>query len=318
MFQHRRQSAQSAPSVSLQGERFDFIRERRDGVRVYRGTEGFLRVGDELRLSLETNLQRTLEGAGCPVPRVLKTGTLPNGERFFLEKALPAETFGSTFTREFRANARVSDESFESMTHMMKVWTEGQIRTTSGCVGDPQSILDHQRYGEALGCSTLDASRLRIVTNRLRNEVAIMPAVVTHFDLGTFNALPGGAIDFETVRGVGPLGYDQLSLVTGFFWSPPGLHSSTPGARPFEFTREQIGHYLRELTPVLASAGVDLNNPSTVTAFLLLRSGFRLVRSPDFPAVVAWRRAICDALLDAYDRGGDGIQRLSFLSSAWN
>jgi len=145
-----------------------------------------------------------------------------------------------------------------------------------------------------------------------------MPAVVTHYDFGTFNSLPGGAIDFETVQGGGPLGYDQLSLVTGFFWSPPGLPANTPGARPFEFTREQVDYYLRELTPVLASAGVDLNNPSTVTAFLLLRSGFRLARSPDSPSVVAWRAAICDALLDAYDRGGDGIQRLSLLSSAWN
>lgn len=296
--------------LTIAGVEYCLVRERRDKVAVYQGPDAYMRIGSASILGREIALQKILNQAKAPVPLVLKEGVTDNGQLWFTESVIPGELLGQIFCNEWKTNRRVSDESFQRMLQLAKAWTSAQLTTTNSAPAlDLEGLFQHQHLSHLAHLANLDDRSFDNLVSKLKIDLAKTANVVTSFDLGTFNVFGAGVIDLETA-GYGPLGYDPLSLITGFFWYPRGEASQIgqPGIRPFEFSEEQIASYIHELREFFPIDQTERN--AVVGAMLTLRCAWRYYREKNDTKLSDWRVKVANTVLSAYTNSTDPILAL--------
>lgn len=293
------------PTLTLHDQSWEYVKDRTlERGQVFRSPDGqyFLRTGDRTNLVAEMAFAHDLYARGFPVPEITEDGTL-NDLGYYVERAIGDRTLGERSTLEYRSHGRVSEETFGAICDVTLRFWRAQIK--------PQNVMDgpsELRIGINIENvieenPDLDALRLEQALSTVEAHVRDLPLVLSHGDFGPFNLLEEGVIDFEH-KFIAPAGFDVLTGVfVGRFWNYTDGRGRLRLA--YDFTDEQIRHYMRLLDEVGTQHGIA-NMSQYTDDFLLLKA----IWSLSFEKAIAqqagdeikwhWRKAVLKYCMDQY------------------
>jgi len=249
---------------------------------VYRGADGYLRIGSRSTIASLLARHQMLAAAGFPVARIIRSGE-HEGLSYYVEASLGEERLGIRFRREWEGEG-VSTESFDSFVEMTLRFSEAQI-AAGALLGDStlrSGINLDTALSEAETDSALIEARFLSAARRLER----LPIVACHGDYNPQNILPQGVIDLEDMF-AGPLGYDQVSGIYTTELNPVGAYEFP--AR-YRFSDVQVEAYYAALDalfgehslPPLSSFRRDLE---------FCRAVWAATRMHEWPKTEEWRYA---------------------------
>lgn len=206
----------------IEGVDYDFLQTRISGGAVYSANDksSYLRIGESLETAAEHIHLVSLGNRGYPVGKVLTAGKWGT-EYYYVEESLGTENFGRMFGAEFAEHGRISDETFGSYIEVLDKYLRASFdpREAKHAQSNVRSIAHAadtiQQYG-------LDEALLNQLLDKCQARLDALPRIEMHADLGPFNTMPGGVIDFEMSE-IGPVGYDMLAgMITGYYFPKTG------------------------------------------------------------------------------------------------
>ncbi|MBI3589396.1 MAG: aminoglycoside phosphotransferase family protein [Candidatus Liptonbacteria bacterium] len=284
--------------VTIGKSRFIYIKDRLAGGKVFVNEDKstYLRTGGPSEIAGEVNLTRELYKRGFPVPKLLETGTLPNGDVYYIEQSMGEDVFGDIFREETKTSGHVSDKSFDKFAGVIRKYYEAQFNL-SNFVPHDRNALARMTILETVMRNHPPSDKMRemftMAYERASQKLLSLPWGYIQSDLNAFNVLKDGVIDFE-MAGFGPVGYDILmSVYFGRMWPADRV--------AYVFTDEQITRYIAEVD----KAAQDKNLPALslyTDDFLILKTiwasgGDKESYSPDF---LQWRVRVRDWSIKQY------------------
>lgn len=206
-------SAQN-PRITINDTVFEIIKATRlrEGM-VLKAGDVFGRIGDKQITREEQIHTVSLYNRGFPVPQVLESGELDDGQWYFTETSLGTKTFHQRFTEEYTNEGAVSDTTFESYLAVIERYTQAQVspknRTTISSEAFLESCIPEYRVLQNYCYFGYSTAKYQKVLARVARKLKGVTMGILQYDLNPFNILEGGIIDFELV-GYGPIGYDSL------------------------------------------------------------------------------------------------------------
>lgn len=294
-------------TIKIGNADFEIIKDNRlrEGIVVKNGNI-YGRVGPKEFIQEELAHTIALYERGFPVPKVLDSGELSDGNWYFTETSLGKETFHSLFEREYQSNLAVSEKSFNSYLQVVKQYFNAQVQENNRShitpdefigtvVPNDEVIPNYEYFGH-------DSSRYFKALRKASSKLLPAPMGILQFDLNPYNMLENGVIDFELV-GYGPIGYDILmSARWGGTW-----FTEYPSRYPnsYKLTKEQLD-INDNLIRSVAKANSLPGPMNYLQEFLLLKSAWALAEpvppQPDWPQdKLAFRNYRANVLKTAVD-----------------
>ena len=293
-------------SISIEGVTYNYIKNRLMGGSVYanENRSAYLRINAAAEITREINITKDLYRRGFPVPRVLGSGTLPNGDSYFIEESIGTKHFGDIFMEETKAAGQASDESFAAFTDLMKKYCEAQFNPTNFVPRDKETIAQMSARANVLRNNppSDDMRDLFMEAYEKASERALtLPWSYIQSDLNAFNILPEGIIDFELAH-FGAVGYDVLtSVYFGRMWPKDRV--------VYRFGNEQIARYVAEIDAVAKAHHLPVMSEYTED-FLVLKNIWSTGKDKDSeerpesnPEFWAWRIKVRDWCIRQYLKG---------------
>lgn len=227
----------------------------------------YLRVGPTDRIHQELDFARNVQELRYPTPEVLSEGDMDSHTAYFPEASLGSQTFGNIFRSQYTESGSVSNTSFNQYCHIANLFLTAQLKSAH-TVTEPSNL----RAGVSLDNvieenPDLDKENLDQAFSKASAKVSGLPLVLTHGDLGPFNMLPGGIIDFEH-KFIAPVGFDVLtSPFVGRFWN-----FTTPDCvnkLAYDFSEAQIQQYLEAIDATASNLGIDVLSQRTDDMLML-------------------------------------------------
>lgn len=243
-------SMEEEKQITIEGVQYSYLKDRLMGGGLYatEDKKAYLRINNAAEIAGELNITRELSNRGFPVPHVLGSGTLPNGDGYFIEGSIGEGNFAETFAEETKEKGQASEESFNAFIALIKRYCEAQF--------NPANYVPHDKEGLAHMTALANVMRNNPPSEEMRGpfmeayekaaERALsLPWGYIQADLNAFNILPGGIIDFE-LASFGPVGYDALTnIYFGRMWPKEKVM--------YRFSNEQIERYTAEIDAVAKS-----------------------------------------------------------------
>lgn len=266
------------PDIKVNDVNYRHVKNRLAGGRIYRATDGesYLRIGDK-QLTAEEHIHLlSLCNRGFPVAKILNHGKRDE-EYYFIEESLGEEPFALQFGEEFSDQGVISDKTFERYLGVMQRYAEASF--------DPKNHRHHKfdirqisllKYIQSQ--YSLNTARLDRLFTKAEKRLAELPSVEIHEDLGPFNVMDRGVIDFETVQDksqtlnssrFGPVGFDSVAgPLTGYYFPrAEGYHIKIL----YEFSNSQLADLGSMISKVASTHNIP--NPNDYSQeFLLIRT----------------------------------------------
>ncbi|MEZ4712662.1 MAG: phosphotransferase [Caldilineaceae bacterium] len=213
---------------------------------IYRGSDGYLRIGDRAPIAHELAIHKRLAGCGFPVAALLGEGEV-DGQAYFIEADLGEAVFGERFDAEMAEHRAVDNDSFQAYMAVVQAWAHTQLR-------HPLAVDATDDFAQMLRLPQLQHRLPDLATVSEQAFVKIMarlrdfPMVWTHGDFHPYNVCAGGVIDLETTR-PGIAGYD---IITGILTAD----LFPPDPTTYRFTSSQKAHYFSVVDRLYANFGL--------------------------------------------------------------
>jgi hypothetical protein len=255
--------------LQLEDTNWNFVKTRTLGQgAIYLSTHGdrYLRIGSDDDIRDEAEFAKNIHDMGFPVPEVLSEGAIDADTYYFTESSLGTQTFGDTFREEYRDSAAIDEGSFGQYCRVASLFLVAQLRSAPSS-GEKSNLRDGVNLDNVIEENPdLSKEALEKAFAKAVARVAILPLVLTHGDLGPFNMLPGGVIDFEH-KFIAPMGFDVItSPFVGRFWNftkPDGTSQLA-----YDLSERQIKHYLDTIDSTASNLGLE--NLSSFTDDMVL------------------------------------------------
>lgn len=276
------------PIIDFKGRPFAFIKDRRNGTRIYGAEDGtsFLRLGPTNEIDTELRFHKHLVEQGYPVPRILEEGSWKNDEKYYLETSAGKEKFGILFRDDAAEHGAISEEMFDIFVSVIERYLEAQQKSETD-EQNWESVFTATHFDTLLEEMPNQNDRIMATWKQVIIDLADVPVVLCHGDFNAYNILPGGVIDFETTFN-GPTGYDLVSAIASIDWFP--TEGDFEIVANYSFTPEQKQRLLA-LQPEASKH---------FAALFVLRSVWSVVRMHRVPKLQAWRYAKFQKLMDEY------------------
>lgn len=279
---------QEASTLTFHNQPFTFIKDRRNGTKIFGADDGkaFLRFGPANEIETELKFHKHLIEQGYPVPQILEEGEWNDGGKYYLETSAGDEKYGIIFREEVAADGTISDAIFDDFSTVIRRYIDAQQKSEV-VDQDWESVFIGSHFDRILEELPDQENRIMAVWEKVRNDLATVPFVLCHGDFNAFNILPGGVIDFETTFN-GPKGYDVVSAAASIEWFPTEGDFEFLGK--YSFTSEQKEHLLN----------LQAESAQHFDALFILRSVWAVVGMQKFPKIQAWRYTKFDELMTKY------------------
>lgn len=199
------------------GEVYEHVRSQRNGAKVYRGKNTFLRVGPSQVIRRHLALQKELLARGFRFAEIVEEGEM-NGLAFFRERSLGDIRFNDMFAEETEYAGNASDAHFDAFLALVMEFTRTQARTYV-VERAPERFAQGIHLDILCGEMPAHAEKIRALFEEALARTAHVPFVFTHGDLNPANMFPNGIIDLEDTFS-GPLGYDAVTALKTVEWFP--------------------------------------------------------------------------------------------------
>lgn len=236
--------------VTIEGVQYDYVKDRLMGGYIYVNPDksAYLRSNTAAEIAEEINITRELGERCFPVPRVLGSGSLPNGDSYYVEESIGERVFGDVFMEETKAAGQVSDGSFQALTALIKKYCEAQFNPANFVPPDKDALAQMTALANVMR-NNPPSDEMRDAFMQAYEKAAerlmSLPWGYIQADLNAFNILPNGVIDFE-LAGFGAVGYDSLTnIYFGRMWPKERV--------AYRFSDEQIAKYVAEIDAVAAA-----------------------------------------------------------------
>lgn len=280
--------AGEAATLTVKDRPFSFIKDRRNGTKIYSANDGksFLRFGPANEIDTELRFHEHLIEQGYPVPIIIEEGPWENEGRYYLETSAGKEKFGILFRNAAAELGTISNEMFGDFLSVIQGYLEAQ-RKSETVEQDWESVFLATHFDLLLEELPEQRERIMAVWEKVKTDLATIPFVLCHGDFNAYNILPGGVIDFETAFN-GPRGYDLVSAAASIEWFPT------------EGDFEILAKY--SFTPEQKQQLIDLHPDASkyFDALFMLRSAWSVVRMHHVPKLQAWRYTKFQKLIDEY------------------
>lgn len=285
-------------SLILDGKSFELVKTREySPISIYKSGDNFLRIGPKDLIQRELNLHKNLLTFGFPIPEILKEGSTEN-QYYYIESSLGDVLLGDVFWHDCQKNSLISENNFKIFLGVTKKFTQAQLRTSK-----PEKSYESFYYGLHVDVMMEELPELRsdIIKGfeKLKEQTNTLPTVLTHGDLNPYNIFEKGVIDFGSMFEA-PLGYDLITnLYHTYNFPKAGDHESQ---RRFEFSKEQIQHYLTTIDKLGGESGLPPFSDH-VEDFVFARSFWSTARMQRFPKLQKWRYNLFADILKNYLTG---------------
>lgn len=244
--------------LKLEDTNWNFVKTRTLGqgaVYLSAYEDRYLRIGSDDDIRNEAGFAKSIHDMGFPVPEVLSDGTIDADTYYFTESSLGTKTFGDTFREEYRDSGAIEETSFGQYCRVASLFLVAQLKSAPSS-GEQSNLRDGLNLDNVIEENPdLSKEALEKAFAKAVARVAILPLVLTHGDLGPFNMLPGGVIDFEH-KFIAPVGFDVItSPFVGRFWNftrPDGTSQLA-----YDFSERQIKHYLDTIDSTASNLGLE-------------------------------------------------------------
>ena len=271
--------------LKINGAVYEHVKDRLAGGKIFRAEDGgsYLRIGDPQLTAEEHIHQVSLKNRGYPVSDVLSHGK-HNEQYYYVEESLGEKPFGIQFGEEFRSDGKISDQTFGRYLSIMRQYTSAVFNPANHRHAKTDirqiALLPYTTYQY-----NLDQARMDRLFTRAQDRTNQLPIVEIHEDLGPFNVMDRGVIDFETVQNkdstqntsrFGPMGFDVVAgPVTGYYFPKvDGYFHKTL----YEFSDEQLASIGDMVSDTAQECGVK--DPREYTQeFLLMRTVWAAARN---------------------------------------
>lgn len=299
---------------------YDHVKDRLAGGRIYRAHDGdsYLRIGEK-QLTAEEHIHLVaLANRGYPVARVSDSGT-HGDDYYFIEESLGEQPFAIQFGKEYQESGVISDQTFERYLDVMRQYTDASFDPKNHRHAKTDirqiSLLKFTRYQYGL-----DEAKLDKIFTKAQERVGVLPTVEIHEDLGPFNVMDRGVIDFESVQDkdgtqetsrFGPIGFDVIAgPITGYYFPKvEGYHHKLL----YEFSENQLAALRSVVSEAAKSHNVPDPNEFT-QEFLLMRTIWAAARNLGYEQKTysdpeeerfwsEFRANILNHVVHAYDKG---------------
>jgi hypothetical protein len=215
----------------------------------------YLRAGPVDKIQDELGFARNVHELGYPTPEVLSEGEIDGQMAYFTETSLGSQTFGDIFNGQYIESSSVNDDSFNQYCHIANLFLIAQIKSAHA-VTEPSNLREGVNLDNVIEENPdLNRQKLELAFSQALAKVNSLPLVLTHGDLGPFNMMPGGVIDFEH-KFIAPAGFDVItSPFIGRFWNfttPDGVNRLA-----YDFSETQIQQYLAVIDAAAKHLGLD-------------------------------------------------------------
>ena len=240
-------NTETAKNINIGGEVFTYVKTREfAAVSIYEGRNCFLKTGPRDIIEKESGFQKRLFELGFPVSRIMNTGE-EGGVFYFIEESLGKDNFQNTFSQDIEEQKIVSDEHFNQLVGITKIYANSQIKTRTEC-NNKERFTKYLLLDDEMNEELPDLThRTNQAVKKALDALSVFPTVLTHGDFHPSNLFPKGVIDLEGFA-YAPLGYDILTNIyaTHIFSSEKNKESR----KKYNFTRNQIGQYLNEIDEI--------------------------------------------------------------------
>ena len=232
--------------------KFRFVQERLQGGAVYKSEKEYLRLGERVVTMTEEVQTVALGRKGFPVAEVTGHGEI-DGNWYFTETSLGNDHFGNIFRRDYEKGGQVSEANFLKFMAVMGLYTRASFGTKNRTL-HRESLRDISLFRETRDQYPIDPDLMDKLIVKAGKRLVDMPNGIICGDLGPFNILPGGVIDFEFLH-TGPLGYDVMMVPTIGYYFPkvPGFKRK----QLFAFSSDQLARYYEMVQQEAQSAGIS-------------------------------------------------------------
>lgn len=271
-------------TLTIDGKTFELVRVQRGGASfVYKGADGYLRIGDPRIIKKHLDAHTLMEEAGFPVPSLISQGER-EGLAYFIETATSGKRLGDAFSDDFDEDNKISDIHFAQLLGIVERYARLQLKAPA----PPSSLRDMKA---AIHVRTLSrelpayATRIQERYAEIRARLSVYPTVLSHGDFNPQNLFENGIIDLEHAF-QGPWGYDSMTAL---------LHiDQFPDAWSYEyFARYRYSErQRREFLTMLDGIARDNNLPPLskhLLDFEFCRACWSSVRMQEWPKLQKWR-----------------------------
>jgi aminoglycoside/choline kinase family phosphotransferase len=254
--------------INIKGISYLYIKERLMGGSIYANQErsAYLRTNGAAEISGEINITRELSERGFPVPHVLGSGTLEDGNNYFIEESIGDKVFADIFNEETKAAEHARDETFEAFTAVVKKYCEAQFNPTNYVAHDKEALASMTALANVMRNNPPSAKMRELFMQayeKAAERVLSLPWGYVQADLNAYNILPDGIIDFELAR-FGPIGYDALTnIYFNIIWPKEKIR--------YRFSKEQVARYIAEIDAVAKACNLPAISSYT-DDFLVLKN----------------------------------------------
>lgn len=276
-------------SLMVENQVFTLVKIQRDKITaIYKGTDVFLRIGDEKRILKDLQTHREMYALGFPIAKIVSEGFLDTN-KYFIETSLGDENFSSIFSQEINDFGEISNKSFTDFLTIAKKLGQSQLKTAS-------EQKDFIRFSKDIHLDILIeelpqyAENIKTRFDQATSHLSELPFVLTHGDFNPFNTHRKGIIDLENSSSA-PFGYDIISGIDTVEYFPFSKDTQ-PGAFEFvsvyKFSQQQKNTYLG----IFDSLSTQCNVPKISNYeddLLFTRAIWLLVRMHKWPKLQKFR-----------------------------
>lgn len=239
--------------LTIQGESFVYVKERRMGGAVYKNDDGsrYVRVANINDIHGEVNFTKELHERHFPVPRVLDEGKISDTLHYYIEESLGNTVFGEQFQKETKEHGAVLDSTFDRFTEVVLTYARAQFDGKNFVLRNradiARTILLDNVWRNNPPSEEIE-EQFNVAYKKAADRVMELPFGYLQSDLNAYNILEGGVIDFENAS-LGPVGFDIITNVFfGRFWPRIAL--------AYNVTDEQIDRYNAAVDEIATSMGL--------------------------------------------------------------
>src|SRR3989344_4136529 len=236
--------------LDIEGTEYTLVGVQRGGLAVYRGSNGYLRLGDEISVARDVASHREMEQAGYPIARIIAEGEMLEGS-YYIETSQGDISFRNLFSAEIQSDGEISDSTFKTFLEIVERYLSRQVSTRR--VTDGADFRARVKLDALCAEMPQQAEELTAQFEQTVEALSAMPYVLSHGDFNAANLYERGVIDLEDTLSA-PFGYDAVTALCTVDWIPPeGNYEYT---RSYTFTRAQKEEYMALVDTVTLRNGI--------------------------------------------------------------
>jgi len=236
--------------LDIEGTEYTLVGVQRGGLAVYRGSNGYLRLGDEISVARDVASHREMEQAGYPIARIIAEGEMLEGS-YYIETSQGDISFRNLFSAEIQSDGEISDSTFKTFLEIVERYLSRQVSTRR--VTDGADFRARVKLDALCAEMPQQAEELTAQFEQTVEALSAMPYVLSHGDFNAANLYERGVIDLEDTLSA-PFGYDAVTALCTVDWIPPeGNYEYT---RSYTFTPVQKAEYIALIDTVTLRNGI--------------------------------------------------------------